>query len=249
MIWVRTSIAADENGFRFLRIAKTPPVRSQIGSVIRNAIVAAIALIAVGSTVASIAASDSGPTISAPKASPSLVKDVESQLRDRNIAVSPRVHAMLKSILHPWEARDDLKASLSNADGTPNIEGLTLWARSFPDSSAESFAEHLGAIDELRSRLGLIAPDTGIIPVLYWTLKNEPTLNRDYSNVIGHLADFWNTRPDVQKRLVTNGKVDVVEFLKAANEVGLKDPLANNVQYDFFPVRQAIEALERNNEQ
>jgi hypothetical protein len=247
MIWVRTSVEVDENGFRLLRIAKNPPVRAQIASFGRNAIIGVVALIALGSIIASIvsiASSDKGPVVKAPSASASLVKTVESQLRSRNVVVSPRVHRMLKAILHPWEARDDLKASLSNPDGTPNIEGVTLWARTFPDSSTESFAEHLGAIDELRSRLGLLAPDTGIIPVLYWTLKNEPTLNRDYSNVIGHLADFWNTHPEAQRELMANGRVDVLGLLKAANSVRDTDPTALNVQFDFFPVRQAIEALE-----
>jgi hypothetical protein len=246
VLWARTTLEVDEQGVKFKQLITSPEQRQRIASFGRIASFAMLSAVIGVALVSSVLASNNGPTVRAPTAKASLIRSVESQLRGRNIVVSKRVHEMLRHVLVPWQNRDDLQAAMSNEDGLPNIEALTLWARGFPDSSTESFAEHLGAIDELRSRLGLISADTGIVPVLYWTLKNEPKLERDFTNVIGHLADYWNGRPEVRSRFTVNGRVDVIGFLKDANAIQQTDPLSANVPFDFFVVRQAIHELERN---
>ena len=247
-IWVRRFVVLDETGVGFVGLPRTSPLRRQIKVGGRMAFLIGLAVALLASIVGSTMRSHDGIRLRAPSASGDLVRSVETNLRGRNVVVTKQVHNMLVAILYPWETRDDLQATLSNPDGTPNIEALTLWARRFPDSSTESFAIHLGAIDEIRSRLSLISPDTGIVPVLYWTLKNEPSLDRDYTTVISHIADFWNTRPALQAELLVGGKVDVLGLLKAANDVAADAPEALNTQYDFFSVRQAIYALEQDNE-
>jgi hypothetical protein len=244
--WIRHAVEVDRNGIHVTRFA-IGPERIRISPAVRMGILGITLIGAIVTIFSSISAKDDGPRISGPRASADLVRTVEKGLRNKNIVLSQRVRNMLPALLSPWEKRDDLKASLSYEDGTPNVEALTQWARGFPDSSTESFARHLGAIDELRSRLGLLSPDTGITPVLYWTLKNEPRLEYDYTNVFGHLSDYWNVHPDVQNRFLANGRVDVVAFLKEANAIEESDPLARNVKFDFFVVREAIRQLEQPN--
>jgi hypothetical protein len=244
--WIRHTVQIDRDGLRLARFA-VGPERIRISPIVRLVIVGVTALGAVAALVAAVVAKNDGPRVSAPHASVALVRTVELGLKNKNVVLSRQVRKMLPSLLSPWEKREDLKASLSYEDGTPNIEALIQWARGFPDSSTESFAQHLGAMDELRSRLGILSPDTGITPVLYWTLKNEPRLEYDYTNVLGHLADYWNGHPDVQGRFLANGRVDVAAFLKEANAIEESDPLSHNVKFDFFVVREAIRELERPN--
>jgi hypothetical protein len=244
--WIRHTVQIDRDGLHLARFA-VGPERFRVSPIVRMVVIGVSLLGAIASLAAAVVSKNDGPRISAPHASDALVRTVEQGLRNKNVVLSQRVRDMLPSILSPWEKREDLKASLSNEDATPNIEALTQWARGFPDSSTESFARHIGAIDELRSRLGLLSPDTGITPVLYWTLKNEPRLEYDYTNVLGHLSDYWNVHPDVQARFLANGRVDVVAFLKEANAIEESDPLAHNVKFDFFVVREAIRELERPN--
>ncbi len=246
-IWVRIISTSRSSGVGLAEIVKTAPGQRRIGTGGRLAILIGVTIALVASIIGSTMKSETGIRLRSPSASAELVRTVENNLRARNVVISKPVHNMFRALLHPWETRDDLQASLSNPDGTPNVEALTSWARGFPDSSTESFAMHLAAIDELRSRLGLISPDTGIIPVLYWTLKNEPSLDRDYTTVISHIAEFWNARPALQAELTVGGKVDVLGLLKAANGVEADQPEAFNTQYDFFSVRQAIFALEHDN--
>jgi hypothetical protein len=247
IIWVRSGVAIETDGVRLIRVARGPAVREWFAKFGQVGFVAVLGVALVGIVAGSLFGSSGGPTVQTPAASSSLVRTVEAQLRGRNVVVSSQVRSMLRAVLAPWEKREDLQTSMGNADGTPNVEALTLWARGFPDSSTESFAPHLGAIDELRSRLGLIAPDTGIAPVLYWTLKNEPDLDQDYTNVIGHLTDYWNARPEVRTRFSVEGRVDVLGFLKDANAIHESDPLSAIVPFDFFVVRQAIRELEKPN--
>jgi hypothetical protein len=247
VVWVRNSIAIETDGVRLIRMARRPAVRAWFEKYGQAGVAAVLGVALIGVIAGSLFGSNGGPTIRTPSASSSLVRTVEAQLRGRNVVVSSQVHAMLRAVLAPWENREDLQTSMGNPDGTPNIEALTNWARRFPDSSTESFAPHLGAIDELRSRLGLIAPDTGIAPVLYWTIKNEPDLDHDYTNVIGHLTDYWNARPEVQTKFNEEGRVDVLGFLKDANAIHESDPLSASVPFDFFVVRQAIQELEKPN--
>lgn len=244
IIWTRTRLQVDEHGL--VRLVRGRAGRQQVSSVVRLSVVALIVGASLLSVLLTFRGKDTGPSVQAEPASSRLVKQVEAQLRGRDVVVGSRVHDMLGVVLGPWERRVDLQLTMSNPDGLPNIEAVTLWARGFPDSSTESFARHLGAIDELRSRLGLIG-DTGIVPVLYWTLQNEPNLNHDFTNIIGHLADFWNGRPEIRARFTENGKVDVVGFLKEANAIETTDPIAANVPFDFFVVREAIKELTKDN--
>lgn len=245
IIWTRITLTVDQSGL--VRLVRGGAARRQVSKMMRVVFIALIVGASMFTVLLTFRGKNTGPSVQSEPASSRLVKQVEAQLRGRNVVVSPRVHGMLKVVLGPWERREDLQVTMSNPDGLPNIEAVTLWARGFPDSSTESFARHLGAIDELRSRLGLIG-DTGIVPVLYWTLQNEPNLNHDFTNIIGHLADLWNGRPEIRARFTDNGRVDVVAFLTEANAIEATDPIAANVPFDFFVVREAIVELTRDND-
>jgi hypothetical protein len=185
-----------------------------------------------------------GPTLQAKRASTALVRDTERQLRASGVMLSPSVRQVLPLLLAPWESRDDLKNVMTSPDGSPNIAVLSAWARALPDAATEGLLPHLGALEELRGRMSVLSSDTGIGPVLYWTLKNEPRLDQDFSGVIWHLVDLWKERPPVAEGFTTDGKVDVLGFLKFSDAVGSDDPYFGHRTTDTVVVNAAIAALE-----
>jgi hypothetical protein len=165
------------------------------------------------------------PLVKSPTASAALVKNVESELRADGVVVSPRVHDMLGPLLRPWEDRSDLQAAFSTPEGSPDVARLSGWMRSLPDSSAEGFVPHLGALDELRGRMGIISPETGIGPVLFWSVQNA-RIGRDVSGVIWHVVDYCRAHVDVQAKFTSGDYLDVVGLLRHVAEAGSANPTA-----------------------
>ncbi len=163
------------------------------------------------------------PRIKAAKASATVVNKVETALRADGVVVSPRVHDMLGPLLGAWEARPDLQAAFSVREGMPDVGRLSGWMRQLPDSSAEGFIPHLGALEELRGRMGIVSPETGIAPTLFWSVKNA-RIDRDVSGVIWHVVDYCRANPEVQAKFTSGDQVDVVGLLRQVAAPGSRNP-------------------------
>ncbi len=162
--------------------------------------------------VATIRAKPESPSIRSASASSALVRKVETTLRTKGVRVTPGVRTMLGVLLRPWEERPDLKAAFSTPNGEPDVGRLSGWMRSLPDASAEGFLPYLGDLEELRGRMGLLSADSGIAPVLYWSIQNA-NLDRDVSGVMWHVVEYCRAYPNVQTSFTTGEQVDVVGLL------------------------------------
>jgi hypothetical protein len=191
----------------------------------------------IGTLLFSVAGNRQTPTprVQAPKASAALVGKVETTLRADGVVVNPRVHDMLGHLLRPWEDRTDLQVAFSNSDGSPDVARLSGWMRSLPDSSAEGFVPYLGALDELRGRMGIVSPETGIGPVLYWSVQNA-RIGRDVSGAIWHVVDYCRAHVDVQAKFTSGDYLDVVGLLRHVAAPDSGNPTAAT----DTPVLQAV---------
>jgi hypothetical protein len=187
------------------------------------------------------------PQLHVGHASTALVDQVESDLRSSGVRISDPVDRMLPVVLYPWQKRADIKNAFSGPDGRVNVHALLTWAGGLPDSSTEGLVPHLGAINELTARMGYLPADRNILPVLFWTLQNEPKLTVDFTGILWHLKELWDGRPEVQARFVADGRVDVVGFLKYAAGLATSDPSFKTFSANFFVIRQTISELERPN--
>ncbi len=216
---------------------------------LRVAALATATVLGIASIATSVTARNApAPRLKVKHASDALVSQTEGTLRDQGVRVSKEVHNMLVVVLRAWEDRKDIRTAFSEPDGRVNIPGLMSWATSLSDPASENFVEHLGAINELTARMGYLMGTTRIMPILFWSLKNESRLTDDFTSVLWHLSDIWNNRPEVQKQFTSeSGRVNVLGFLKYVNGLTKTDPVFGIVIYDFFVIRQAIDELQRPN--
>lgn len=167
------------------------------------------------------------------------------RLQSQGIVVRPAVRRMLDVLLAQWAARPDLQRSMAEADGTPNIGALLSWAQSIPDSSSARLVPHLGAVEELRSRLGFFPANGKVLPVIYWGLQNRAHPSQDLTKTIGRLAELWDARPDVRARFTVDGRLDVLGLLRFVNRLPKTDPAYAQFIDDTIPIHEAIGELER----
>ena len=176
---------------------------------------------------------------------PEVRDSVEHDLRAQGVRVSPSIHRMLGPLLTAWEDRPELRKLFSDANGRPDIPRLLDWAEPLPDSFSTAMVAHLGAIIELRSRLGLLGRDQQILPVLYWTLDNRERKFSDLGPAIARLADVWRARPEIRERFTANNRVDVRGLLQWVNTLPKSDPQFLEFYWQYLEIRQAILELDR----
>ena len=170
---------------------------------------------------------------------------VERDLRAQGVRVSPAIHGMLGPLLTAWESRPELRDLLSDSSGRPDIARLLDWAEPLPDSFSTAIVAHLGAIIELRSRLGLLGRDQQILPVLYWTLDNRERKFSGLGPVIARLTDVWRARPEIRERFTADNRVDVRGLLQWVNTLPPSDPQFLLFYGQYLEIRQAILELDR----
>ena len=176
---------------------------------------------------------------------PAVRNSVERDLREQGVRISPAIHAMLGPLLTAWEDRPELRKLFSDASGRPDIPRLLDWAEPLPDSFSSAIVAHLGAIIELRSRLGLLRRDQQILPVLYWTLDNRERKFSGLGPVIARLADVWRARPELREQFTTDNRVDVRGLLQWVNTLPPSDPQFVQFYGQYLEIRQAILELDR----
>jgi hypothetical protein len=168
------------------------------------------------------------------------------RLQREGVVVRPQVRRMLDVLLGYWEARPDLRLRMTNADGTPNVFELLKWAQSSPDSSATAMVPHLGALEELRGRMGSLPLNGKVLPVIYWEMQNRKHPSQDTTKLVGRLAEFWESRPDVRTLFTRDGRVDLVGLLRFVNRLPKTDSAYQRFIDDTIPIHQVISELERN---
>lgn len=188
------------------------------------------------------AASDGFRFRSAP-ASAGRLHDVQSRLESKGVVVSSEARQALSAMIGIWERHDDVRATHSLPDGSPNIPSLINWSLAATGANEIGMVPFLGGVRELAGRLGLLL-DGQIVPVLYWSLRNEPAFREDVTDVLDHLRSLWVADPSIERRFTTDGVVDVVGFLKFANSKATSDPASEPQRFDLFVVREAIHFLE-----
>ncbi len=166
-------------------------------------------------------------------------------LEGDGIVVSPAVRRMLDVLLGNYGRRSDLRVLFGNADGSPNIGALLNWAQTIPDSSSTELVPHLGALEELRSRMGFLPANGKILPVLYWEMQNRAHPSQDVTKLLGRLADYWDERPDVRAQYTVDGRVDLLAYLLHVNRIGVDNPWFRRFLDDSIPIRQVIAELRR----
>ncbi len=176
---------------------------------------------------------------------PAVRDSVEHDLRAQGVRVSPSIHRMLGPLLTAWEDRPELRKLFSDASGRPDLPRLLDWSEPLPDSFSSAIVAHLGAIIELRSRLGLLGPDQQILPVLYWTLDNRERKFSGLGAVITRMADVWRERPEIRERFTTGNRVDVRGLLQWVNTLPRSDPRFPEFYGQYLEIRQAILELDR----
>ena len=177
--------------------------------------------------------------------SPKIRSTVERELREEGVRVSPAVHELLGPLLTAWEQRPELQRLFSDARGLPDIPRLLDWAEPLPDSFSSAIVSHLGAIIELRSRLGILGKEQQVLPVLYWTLENRKRQASDLGGVITQMAEIWRERPEIRERFTTANQVDVRAFLQWVNTLPTTDPRFAAFYEQYYNIRQAILELDR----
>ena len=170
---------------------------------------------------------------------------VERDLRAQGVRVSPAIHRLLGPLLTAWESRPELRALFSDSSGRPDIPRLLDWAEPLPDSFSTAIVAHLGAIIELRSRLGLLGRNQQILPVLYWTLDNRERQFSDLELVIAQLTEVWRQRPEIRERFTADNRVDVRGLLQWVNTLPPSDPQFPVFYGQYLPIRLAIVELDR----
>ena len=176
---------------------------------------------------------------------PGIRNSVERGLREQGVRISPSIHRMLGPLLTAWETRPELRRLFSDSDGRPDIPRLLDWAEPLPDSFSSAMVAHLGAIIELRSRLGLLGRDQQILPVLYWTLENRERKFSGLGPVTARLADLWRDRPEIRERFTADNRVDVRGLLQWVNTLPKSDPQFLQFYWQYLEIRQAILELDR----
>lgn len=177
--------------------------------------------------------------------SPKIRSTVERDLREQGVRVSPAVHDLLGPLLAAWEQRPELQRLFSDERGRPDIPRLLDWAEPLPDSFSSAIVSHLGAIIELRSRLGILGKDQQILPVLYWTLDNRERKFSDLGAVTTLMVDIWRERPEIRERFTTSNHVDVRALLQWVNTLPPSDPSFANFYEQYYYIRPAILELDR----
>ena len=164
---------------------------------------------------------------------------VEALERD-GIVVRPNVRRMLDALLGMFSRRDDLRKSFSVSGGVPNLPALLQWAETFPDSSAVVLAPHLGAIEELRSRMGYLPANARVAPVLFWVTENRRYKTQDITLVLEALTELWEERADVRSQFLEGNHVDVVGLLAWAERVPPSDPAYKRFLDSTIPIHEVV---------
>jgi hypothetical protein len=159
------------------------------------------------------------------------------------IRFTPGQTEALRRLIGRWEHRADIRKVFSLPDGRPNVVGLIRWADANGDPDAITFASFRADLDEAAARIGVMVPDGEMVAVLSQTLAMRPRPVVEGDGAMWVIRNVWRARPDLQKRFLVDGRVNVRALLNWVANAPRTDPAYKQLEPISLIVNQILDEL------